>query len=179
MHRSRGFTVVEAVVSLALTALFLLIASQLVRDTQIAALSTRRQALDPTPRHLTQTLRNDVHRARRIELSEGEVGGTWSHGALDLAFAEGGGVRYEKSAGAIRRTLVAADGLTSGSRPIMREVLGWRWLRLAPELIELEVSYRRRPDGEALRDSWQDPGSSIDTTRMRLAVRAVPGRSSW
>lgn len=58
-----GFTVIEAVVSLGLTALFMLLAAQLLRDTQLVTLATRRQALDPTPQHLSQRLRRDVQRS--------------------------------------------------------------------------------------------------------------------
>ncbi len=179
MTRGRGFTLVEAVVSLALTALFLLLAAQLVRDTQLASLATRRQALDPTPQHLTQTLRNDVHRARRVELTNGFISTLWSSGALSLIFPEGGGVRYERAAGEIRRTLVAPDGTSSGRRPLMRDVLSWRWLQLTPDLLELEIVFRRRPAGEAARATWHDAGAATETTRMRLAMRAVPGKQTW
>ena len=65
--RQSGFTILEAVISVSLTLLFISTVAMIVRDTQLASLATRRQALDPTPQHLTQSLRSDVHRSYRVQ----------------------------------------------------------------------------------------------------------------
>lgn len=175
----RGFTVIEAVVSLALTLLFLMTAAALLRDAELASLALRRQALDPSPQHIAQSLRSDVHRSRRIERLLGASAGSWSYDALSLALTDGSVVRYEKSYEEVSRELVAADGTSLGARPLMRDVLSWRWLKIAPDLIEVEIVFRRRPANEAARRSWRDPGASVETLRMRLAPRAVPGKRFW
>lgn len=175
----RGFTILEAVISLALTLLFLLITAGLLRDAQLASLALRRQALDPTPQHIAQNLRHDVHRSRRVELPLGSGVGSWSYSALSLTLPDGGTVRYEKSNEEISRTLVAADGTSSGARPLMRSVLSWRWLQIAPDLVEIEIVFRRRPSNEGLRRTASAPGPTVETLQMRLALRAIPGKRSW
>jgi len=180
VRRSRsGFTVIEAVVSLAVTMVFMLIASQLVRDTQLASLATRRQALDPTPQHVAQSLRSDVHRSRGIDRLRGSRTTDWSSSNLSLLLPDGGIVRYEKSVDEIRRVIVAPDGSTALDRPLMRGVVGWRWIQLSSDLVEVEILFRRRPSNEALRRTWRAPEAVIEVTRMRLAMRAVPGKRSW
>ncbi len=175
----RGFTVIEAVVSLALTSLFLLLAAQLLRDTQRASLATRRQALDPTPRHVAQYLRNDVHGARGTVRLRGSASQLWSRGPLTLRLADGSSVRYQKTADQVGRALFDAGGAPAGERTLMRGVVSWRWLQLSSDLVEVEVGFRRRPDGDALSRSVSEPRSSIETLRMRIAMRAAPGRRSW
>ena len=178
-RRSRGFTVVEALISVALTLLFLTIAAGLLRDAQLASLAIRREALDPSPQHIAQSLRNDVHRARQVERLLGTSPGSWSYGPLSLTLADGSTVRYEKSAEEVGRELIATSGTSVGARPLMKDVLSWRWLQLAPDLLEIEIVFRRRPGNEALRRSWHDVGPNIETMRMRLATRASVGKRSW
>ncbi len=177
-HRQRGFTVIEAVVSTTITLVVLLITAQLVRDAQLAALSGRRQALDPTPQHIAQSLRNDVHGARRIGAEVYRSPG-WTYGELDLALPDGGVVRYEKSGEEIRRTLFASSGTTVSRRPLLRDVVSWRWIQLDGGLVELEIIYRRRPANDAVRPTWVNEQPSTETMNLRLASRAIPGRRSW
>ena len=180
MRRSgSGFTLVEAVVSVALTALFMLLAAQLLRDTQLASLATRRQALDPTPQHIAQLLRRDVHRSTGTLRLLGSVSSLWSYGPLTLTFPSGGSVRYDKIGDQMTRRLFDAGGTHAGERKLLQDVVGWRWLQLSSDLVEVEIRYRRRPAGEALQRSVGVPRTSIEILRMRLSMRAVPGRSSW
>ncbi len=174
-----GFTVIEAVVSLALMSLFMLLAAQLLRDTQLATLATRRAALDPTPQHIAQQLRNDLHRAGGTVRLRGSASALWSRDALTLRLPTGGIVRYEKTADQVSRYLRDAGGSLVGERPLLRGVVSWRWLQLSPDLVEVEVGYRRRPDGDALDRQPGVDRSTIEILRMRVAMRAVPGRRSW
>jgi hypothetical protein len=182
MSRARsalGFTVIEALVSLLLTLLFMTIAVGLLRDAHLASLAVRREAIDPTPQHIAQSLRTDVHRSRRIERQLGAIPGRWSYSPLSLVLPDGGIVRYDKSDETVGRELLSSAGVSLGVRPLLRDVLSWRWLELAPDLVEVELVFRRRPSNEAARRTWQDPGPTVETMRMRLALRAVPGRSGW
>lgn len=179
MRRRRGFTVVEAVISLALTLVFMLLAAQLVKDTQLASLATRRQVLDPAPQFLAQALRNDVHRARGVNLSGGFLSPGWAYDELSLALPDGGTIVYDRNAEQVSRTLIAPDGTFAGTKPLMRDVLAWRWLLLEVDLVELEIVFRRRPKNEVLQRTWHDRGSSVETMRLRLAMRAIPGKRWW
>lgn len=174
-----GFTVIEAVVSLALSALFMLLAAQLLRDTQLASLATRRQALDPTPQHIAQQLRRDVHRSAGTVRLLGSSSSLWSRGPLTLRLPDGGSVRYERSADQISRLLLDKTGAAVGERALLRGVVSWRWLQLDSDLVEIEIGYRRQPDGETLRRSAGVDRSAIEFQRMRVAMRAVAERSSW
>lgn len=61
----------------------------------------------------------------------------------------------------------------------MRGIVSWRWVELGPDLVELEIGYRRRPDGDALRRTVAVDRSTVELVRMRVAMRAAPGRRSW
>lgn len=176
---SRGFTVIEAVVSLGVTALFLLLAAELLRDTTLISAAARRQALDPMPQHVAQQLRHDVHRARSTVRLRGSASELWSRGPLTLALPGGGTVRYERSANRVVRSLFDAGGAPRGERTLLTGAVSWRWLQLSADLVEVEIGFGRRPDGEALRRSARVHRSEIEMLRMRLAMRAVPGRGSW
>lgn len=180
MSRLRGgFTVIEAVVSLALGAVFLLLAAQLLRDTSLAALATRRQVLDPTPQHLAQRLRRDIQRSTGTLRLRGRSDPAWSRQPLTLMLPSGARVRYEKNADQVTRRLIDAAGASSGDRALLRGVVSWRWLELSPDLVEIEIGYRRQADGEALRRFTAVPRSSIDKLHLRVALRGATGRSSW
>lgn len=179
MTRSRGFTVIEALVSLALSALFMLLAAQLLRDTQLASLAVRRQALDPTPQHLAQRLRRDVHRATGTARLRGARSALWSRGPLTLRLAGGGSVRYERVGDRIERRLFDHTGTDLGERAYLHGAVSFRWLELSTDLVELEVGYLRQAQGEALRRSPGAHRSTVEILRMRVAMRNVPGRRWW
>ena len=178
-RRESGFTLLEAVVSLALSALFMLLAAQLLRDTQLATLATRRQALDPAPQHIAERMRRDVQRATGTLALRGRSGLPWSRGPLVLALPSGGSVRYEKSADSVTRKLVDSAGISSGERPLLQGVVSWRWVDLGSGLVEVEIGFRRERSGAALDRRVTVSRESIDTLRLRVAMRGAPGRSSW
>ncbi len=179
-RRSRsGFTVIEAVVSLALAALFMLLAAQLLRDTQLATLATRRQALDPAPQQIAERLRRDIRRATGTLLPRSRSGLLWSRGPLILMLPSGGSVRFEKSADQVTRRLIDSSGISSGERPLMGGVVSWRWTEIGSGLVEIEIGFRRERDDSVLQRRATVARSAIDTLRMRVAMRGAPGRSSW
>lgn len=179
MRRRGGFTVIEAVISLALSALFMLLAAQLLRDTQLVTLATRRQALDPTPAHIAQRLRRDVHRSSGTLQLLGSSGPLWSSGPMTLMLPGGGSIRYERTGERMSRRLFDGGGGAINERELLRGVVGWRWLQIGSDLVEVEIIYRRRPDAEALQRLPAVSRTSVDVLRMRMAMRAAPGKSSW
>ena len=178
-RREHGFTLLEAVVSLALGALFMLLAAQLLRDTQIATLATRRQALDPTPQHVAERLRRDLQRATGTLTLRGRSALPWSRGPLVLVLPSGGSVRYEKSADRVTRQLIDSAGVSSGARAVLQGVVSWRWIEIGPRLVEVEIGFRRQQAGAALARRPTVPRDSIDMLRLRVSLRGSPGRSSW
>ncbi len=131
----QGFTLLELVFALAVGILLMLLATQLLRATQLVFLDATRDALDPQPRLGAALLRHDVRAA--LVVSGGSL--LPSTGALDLLEPGASWIRYEREGEALVRIRLAPDGSELGRLVVVRPVGDWWWRETAPGLFEIAL----------------------------------------
>jgi len=173
-HRAVGFSLLEVLVTMLLVGLILLLAVNLLREVHITSVELQRTLPDSIPKFAVQLLRHDIQRSRGTETAPG-------NGPLGLTQSDGSRIYYDESLGRLVRTVIAADGTVRGERVVMREVTLWSWHNtFAPELVEVQVVYRRHRDPGGRRlggvSALQDPGPDLESLTLRFTQRARPGR---
>ena len=133
-----GFTLVELLISLVVTALALALAAQVMMEgAQMLTDAAAEQADAPLPLVATR-LRDDVRAAARFEVLPGLEGP-----ALFLEGHPAGVVVYQKVGDELRRTVVDATGKIRGETPALRGVTAWSCAPLAPGLVAVTFTHRR------------------------------------
>lgn len=178
-RRGRGFSLLEIMVSLAVVAVVLTLATRLIVEVQLAAVEWRRTLRDPMPQLTTQLLRTDIQRSSRLLSAVSlEPAGT-----MALELPGGRQILYAKESNRLTRSLIAVDGEEIGSRTVMSPISLWRWRHLGSGLIQVEITYQlhRDPGSRRLGGTGRLRAGlpSTELLRMRFALRATPGRQSW
>lgn len=138
MNREAGFTLVELLISMLVTALALALAAQVMMEgAQMLTDAAAEQADAPMPLAAAR-LRDDVRAAARFKVLPGLEGP-----ALFLEGHPAGLVVYRKAGGELRRTVVDAAGKVRGETPALRGVTAWSCAPLAPGLVAVTVTYSR------------------------------------
>lgn len=138
MKGEAGFTLVELLISLLVTALALALAAQVTMEgAQMLADAAAEQADAPMPL-VAVRLRDDVRAASRFEVLPGLEGP-----ALFLEGHPAGLVVYQKVGDELRRTVVDATGKVRGEAPALRGVTAWSCAPLAPGLAAVTLSHDR------------------------------------
>ena len=179
-RRRAGFALIEVVVSLALGAVALWLAADLLMEAQVGFVTAARQARAEEPRLLAARLRRDFGGAQGVV--EPSLPGAWSSSPLTLAFGApanpSGWARYRWTGDRIERLRLEPPGSETGRLRLLGAVRGWSWRETAPGLFELEVVYEepRLPRwGLRLGPSDLAPGVVPKTLRLMLGVRGVGG----
>ncbi len=172
--RSAGFSVLELLISFAILAIAMTIASRLLLESQARMAHSARKAAEPVATLALKQVRADVRAAGRVPATDFE----WSWGPLVLLDHPAGTVSYEKTGSELVRSL-------GGERRIvLKGVSIWRWrlARGAPlPLVEIELGHREIPRLGLLAAAGQREAPIPMTRSYRVAVspRQAGGRSGW
>lgn len=140
-HRRRaagGFTLLELLFSFLILGTVMLIASQLLIESQMRLSHSARRALEPAATLALEQIRADVRASASVPAGDHE----WNWAPLVLVGHPAGTVRYEKQGSELVRSLAG------GERIVMREVNVWRWRRVRGvplPLVEIELGHRETP----------------------------------
>jgi len=174
-----GFTLLEAVVALAVVSVALYLAAGLLREAQVLSAAAGRQLTDPLAGVVAARLRADVQGADAV--APPAPGGVWTSGPLCLAERRHQGLLCWTAAGSeLHRSFLGEAGGTSDAT-WLRSLVAWRWRLPAAGLVDLEVAYLRSAEPWRWRMSGppSPPAPSLATERLRLALRGGGRGSGW
>lgn len=181
-RRERGFTLLEAVVVLAVTAVALMLAAGMLREAHVLSAAAGRQLDDPLAELAAARLRADVQGSDRV-VGAGLPAPLWNETPLELeGYWPDTALRYRRRGQALERLVVDDSGEVLGRSVWIHRLEAWRWRLLAPRLLEVEITYRRGPDPS----SWRlaggpptPPPDVVETDRLLLALRGRGGGAGW
>ncbi|HSM13368.1 MAG TPA: prepilin-type N-terminal cleavage/methylation domain-containing protein [Thermoanaerobaculia bacterium] len=163
-----GFTLVELAVSTLLLLLVLVIAHGLLVESARILRASAERALRPEARLALRQLGRDIRAA-----PPRSTGPLWTSAPLDLALPEGVG-RWERAGESLVRRRFAPDGSNLGARPMLDDVVAFRWRTPVPGLLEVEV-VRRAPVGSpelrAATALWARDGEALERTVVVASSR--------
>ena len=167
---SDGFSLVELAVAMALLLVGLLLASALLLRSQVTANRVVAELRDPQPAYATTRLRRDLEGAAVVPSS---LFG-WRSGRLALVTGEGDRIAWEVVGTTLYRKRLDGDGDVEVSHAVLQDVVGWRWRRAAPRLMDVEIRFRARDSSGAVlldaRRTWR--AAPIEKRRLlRVAIR--------
>ena len=142
MNRNEeGFTLFEALVALAITAMVMAIAARLLIGSQYLLMAASREARDPVVEIAIRQLRNDIQGSGFVDITG--VPTDWSSQPMVLRshprYSE---IRYERTSDLRLVRTVQREGQRV-SRDIFHGVTKWRWANFGG-LVSLRVSIRRQ-----------------------------------
>ena len=173
-----GYSLLELVISLPIAVLVLMLVAQLLQDVQRTYSTTRHEVVNPLPHHALQLLRNDIQSAKQIVPPSSTLPGT----PLELVLGDNSRVRYEKTNGEFLRSKLDASGEPEFTLHLLSRVMNWTWSAAQPGLVDIQVDYLRPEISSVRRSGLADLRMSamvLEPLRLRIALRAIPGRVSW
>lgn len=171
----RGFTLVELLVALAVLLLVLLLAGQILLESQRMLLRTAAE-LEGGPTELAiSLLESDLQSARSIANPRL----LWTGAPLRLEGHPDGRLRWEVRDSRLERVLSDARDRDLERRVVVREVVTWRWRSIPPRLVDvaLGVARTRAPRGPALLARGAGTRRELREESLRVALRGAGGRS--
>lgn len=167
----RGFTLLEALVALALMSVVLTAGGMLIAESVGLIERTGRALRNPSTTLAGAALRRDVQQAA------GVVGGSWSGWSrepLELLRQDGGRTLAAWDGAEIRRWELAPDGAESPPRTVLRGVADFRWRLVGASAVDVRIEVMTHPDG--VRVGAGLPGAGGPSLRRievwRFAMRA-------
>jgi len=141
-----GFTLIEAVVALAVLSVGLLLAGSLLIQSHTMLAQAGIEARRPLSEPVLARLRSEIQGASGIDAGPAPLPG-WSRDRLTLVFPDGRRVRYETDGPVLTRSTFQPPeaghaGTWKTGRPVLREVLSWRWVVTGTRLLVVEVTFR-------------------------------------
>ncbi len=198
-HPTGGFTLVEAVVALAVLAVGIVLAGSVLTQSLRMLGQTGAEVRTPVTDLALTRLRREIQQAAAVELGPfGDFG--WSRTRLELIDPEGRRVRYEAREGTLFRRVLeveepadrreegeerrATDPTEAGGtgravsppdwkapRRVLDGVVSWRWRLLSRRLLTVEVTVSEPgPGGRILEPSRQTAGEREWVTRTLTAA---------
>jgi len=182
MERARGFTLIEAVIAMAVLAVGLVLAGSLLVQAYRMLAQAGIDARTPTTDLALERLKVELQAAS--DVSSGVTSDpTWTPDRLELVYPDGRRVRYEQRGSALLRQALAVDAEAWGpSRQVVSDVLSWRWQRLGSRLVAVEIVYRARPGSATVIDPVgpiDDRQSSRRPTTRTLTTAMRGGGLGW
>ncbi len=185
-----GFSLVELLIALAVLGVGLVLVGSLMVQAYGMLAQAGVQARIPLSEPVLDRLRAEIEGASAVDAGLSALPG-WSRDRLTLVFPDGRRVRYETDGPRLVRsdflpaTSPAAGGAAGGwgaPRPVLGEVLSWRWQVAAPRLLTVEIVYRDvDPRAEAIRASQRlapiEAATAWQTRRITAATRG--GGLGW
>ena len=175
---SRGYSLLELVISLPIAVLVLVLVAQLLEDVQRTYSTTRHEVVNPLPHHTLQLLRNDLQAAKQIVPPSSSLPGR----PLDLVLGDNSKVRYVKMNGELLRSRLDAASDPENTMHLLTRVINWTWSEAQPGLVDVQVDYLR-PQISSVRKSGlpnlKRSPMVLEPLRLRIALRGIPGKESW
>ena len=137
---SRGFSLLEVVVTLAVLAVALALAGRLILESQLGLVRAQAELGNPLPRYAMTRIRVDVEGAASVPA----ILPGWRAAPLVAVLPDGGAVAWRQSGDELERLVLDGAGVAVVRHVALREVAGWRWRATAPGLIDVELTYRAR-----------------------------------
>lgn len=201
-----GFTLIEAVVALAVLGVGIVLAGSLLTQSLRMLAQAGAEVRTPVTDLVLTRLRREIRQAAAIELGPfGDFG--WSRTRLELIDPEGRRVRYEAREGMLLRRVLEVDepsdeegeGGRSGPadpggtgrstsppewsapRRVLDGVVSWRWRLLSRRLLTVEITVREPgPGGRVLEPARQTAGEGERVTRtLTVALRGGGLGRQW
>jgi len=165
-----GFSLVEMVVATAILLVGLMMASGLLLRSQISMNRTVAELRDPQPTYAATRLRLDLEGAAA---APGGLFG-WQSGRMALVTDGGERVAWEVVGSALHRQRLDGLGEVLADQAVLQDVVGWRWRRAGPRLMDVEIRFHARDGSGAIlmdnRRSWRV--IPIEKRRLlRVAIR--------
>jgi prepilin-type N-terminal cleavage/methylation domain-containing protein len=172
---SRGTSLVELLVVLALLGIMVLVAADLVIHSVQLLGAVGRSVRNPILVHVVNRLRNDVQEAAGVMNPDT----TWSEDQLVLTTRAGGLVRIAVEDGNLVRWTVAPVSGVVEERLLLRGVTSWWWRSPVPGVVDLNIGYLVNPAPE--RRVSRDPGYGLERRKenLRFAIRGSGGGTRW
>ena len=172
---SRGTTLVELLVVLALLSIMVLVAADLVVHSVRLLGAVGRSVQNPILVHVVNRLRNDVQEAAAVANPDT----IWSEDALVLVTRSGGFVRVGVEDGNLVRWTVAPGSGAVEERVLLRGVTSWWWRSPVTGVVDLNIGYLVNPSPE--RRVSRDPGYGRERRKenLRFAIRGSGGGRRW
>lgn len=179
-RRERGFTLIEALVALAVTCVGLGLAAGLLIESHRMAAQAGLEIKRPAVEGPLTLLRHELQAAAGVArgASRAAIGSGGSRDRLVLVRPGQPPVVYEREGGRLVRRL----GEGGEGRTVVPGLVSWRWFQAAPNLVTVEVVY----DG-----GWGAPGGRVSprgriagprgwrTRRITAALRGGGARRGW
>ncbi len=179
VKQSRGFSLLELLVSFVILMIAMMIAGRLLLEAQARMAHSARQAMEPVAPIALKQIRADVRASGSVPAFDHE----WNWQPLVLLGHPAGTVVYERTGSDLVRTVDRGAGSEPAERLVLSAVSVWRW-RLSPAaplpLVEIELGQRQIPRLTLLAAAGQRE-APIPVTRSHL-IAVSPrqaGKSGW
>jgi len=175
VKQSRGTTLVELLVVLALLSIMVIIAAELVTHSIRLLGATGRAVRNPMMVHVVGRLRNDVQTAVGLPIEEP----IWSDGPLELRTHNSQLIRIALVDGNLMRKSVSLAGGGSEERALLRGVTSWWWRSPSPGVVDINIGYLVNPAPE--RRASREVGAERERRQenLRFAIRSAGGGQRW
>lgn len=175
MTASRGTSLVELLVVLALLSMMVLVAAELVTHSMQLLGATGRAVRNPLVVHVTARLRRDVQEAATIQ----HEAWSWSDEPLVLLRHDGSLVSILLEDGSLVRETATTPGALPDRRVILRGVTSWWWRSPIDDVVDVNIGYLVNPSPE--RSVSREPGYGLErrNENLRFAIRGGDGGTRW
>ena len=170
MNHSRGYTVIELIVTLGLVSVVVLAAGQIIGSAARVYRSAGSQVASPKLISIATSVRRDVHRSAAVV----EQVPSWDEKPFELTTWDGGRIRYSLQGEALVREATGPGGVTRGRRIVANGVSSWWWRMVSPQTVEVRVTVLPRPGLGPART-----GADRYVVQRRFALRGWPDGRSW
>jgi hypothetical protein len=172
---TRGTSLVELLVVLALMSVMVLVAADLVVHSMKLLGDTGRSVRNPLLAHVNARLRRDVQEAAALQTEEW----VWSEDPLILVHHDGSLVRIALEDGVLVRKTTGGPEDEGNERVLLRGVTSWWWRSPVEGVVDLNIGYlvNPEPDHRLARDA----GFKLEHRQenLRFAVRSSGGGRRW
>ena len=175
MRGSRGTTLVELLVVLALLSIMVIVAAELVTHSIRLLGATGRAVQNPIMVHVVARLRNDVQSAVGLPIEEP----LWSEIPLELRTHDHQLIRIALVDGNLMRKSVSLGGGGSDERVLLRGVTSWWWRSPSAGVVDINIGYLVNPAPERHRSREVGAGRERRQENLRFAVRGAGGGRQW
>ncbi len=174
---SRGTTLLELMVALALMSIALLLAANLIAISERVGQRAAAILRDPLSSFTELWLRRDVDNATSLSSSAM----TWSVLPLRMVLQNGAVVEYDLADGTLVRRELPAAGTGSTERSVLRGVVSWRWRVRSGRLVDIELRISKHrfssSTSEPTGSGSSPPPATVET--LTVARRGLGGGRTW
>jgi prepilin-type N-terminal cleavage/methylation domain-containing protein len=171
----QGTTLVELLVVLALVAIMVVAAAQLITHSIELLGATGRAVRNPIMVHVNERIRRDVQEAAGLTTVET----IWTEDPLEIRTHDAKLIRYSVVDGSLVRAVVAAGGVPVEERVLLRGVTSWWWRSTAPSVVDINLGHLVYPPPESISSRVVGYGQERRTENLRFANRGGWGRAQW